>query len=77
MRRQQTPQRLFCRKRAAPQGRPNFLVGMMELAAENAGESADVSADKFVVSMEVTKYNGVGEIKVPQDILDSAAEIEG
>lgn len=55
----------------------NFLVGMMELAAENAGESADVSADKFVVSMEVTKYNGVGEIKVPQDILDSAAEIEG
>lgn len=54
-----------------------FLVGMMELAAENAGESADVSADKFVVSMEVTKYNGVGEIKVPQDILDSAAEIEG
>ena len=55
----------------------NFLVSMMELAAENAGESADVSADKFVVSMEVTKYNGVGEIKVPQDILDSAAEIEG
>ena len=54
----------------------NFLVSMMELAAENAGESADVSADKFVVSMEVTKYNGVGEIKVPQDILDSAAEIE-
>lgn len=55
----------------------NLLVSMVEMAAENSGESTDVSADKFVMTMEVTKYNGVDEIKVPQDVLDSAAEIEG
>ena len=48
----------------------------MKSAAQEGEDTADVGIDKFVMSMEVLGYNSVEAITVPQEVLDSATEIE-
>ena len=54
------------------------MTSMMTELLQNSADSedADVSVDKFVMSMEVLGYNSVEAITVPQEVLDSATEIE-
>ena len=54
------------------------MTSMMTELLQNSADSedADVSVDKFVMSMEVLGYNRVEAITVPQEVLDSATEIE-
>ena len=49
---------------------------MMELLQNSAdSEAADVSVDKFVMSMEVLGYNDIEPITVPQEVLDTAVDV--
>lgn len=45
-------------------------------SAADGGLDADVSVDKVAMSMEVEGYNDVGAITVPQEVLDSATDLE-
>ena len=53
-----------------------LLGEIMKSAAQEGEDTADVGIDKFVMSMEVLGYNSVEAITVPQEVLDSATEIE-
>ena len=49
---------------------------MTELLQNSAdSEDADVSVDKFVMSMEVLGYNDIEPITVPQEVLDTAVDV--
>ena len=49
---------------------------MTELLRNSAdSEDADVSVDKFVMSMEVLGYNDIEPITVPQEVLDTAVDV--
>ena len=45
------------------------------LQSSEDSEDADVTVDKFIMSMEVLGYNDVDAITVPQEVLDSAADV--
>lgn len=53
-----------------------LLGEIIKSAAQEGEDTADVGIDKFVMSMEVLGYNSVEAITVPQEVLDSATEIE-
>ena len=52
------------------------MTSMMTELLQNSADSedADVSVDKFVMSMEVLGYNDIEPITVPQEVLDNAIE---
>lgn len=63
-------------------GQPvKYVFDMTDLMADIIGsasegdEDVDVRVDKCVMSMEVESYNSVGTITVPQEALDSAADL--
>ena len=45
------------------------------LQSSEDSEDADATVDKFIMSMEVLGYNDVDAITVPQEVLDSAADV--
>lgn len=47
----------------------------MEMAISAEGQSVEMNVDKFIMSMEVLGYNDVDAITVPQEVLDSAADV--
>lgn len=55
------------------------MTSMMTELLQNSEDSrdADVTVDKFVMSMEVESYNDVDAITVPQEVLASATDIAG
>lgn len=52
------------------------MTSMMTELLQNSADSedADMSVDKFVMSMEVLGYNDIEPITVPQEVLDNAIE---
>ena len=52
------------------------MTSMMTELLQNSADSedADVSVDKFVMSMEVLGYNDIEPITVPQEVLDTAVD---
>ena len=52
------------------------MTSMMTELLQNSADSedADVSVDKFVMSMEVLGYNDIEPITVPQEVLDPAVD---
>ncbi len=52
------------------------MTGMVTELIKNSADSedADVTVDKFVMSMEVLGYNDIEPITVPQEVLDNAIE---
>lgn len=52
----------------------DLMADIIESASEG-DEDVDVRVDKCVMSMEVESYNSVGTITVPQEALDSAADL--
>ena len=42
---------------------------------EEKKKDADVTVDKFIMSMEVLGYNDVDAITVPQEVLDTAVDV--
>ena len=53
------------------------MTSMMTELLQNSADSenADVSVDKFVMSMEVLGYNDIEPITVPQEVLDTAVDV--
>lgn len=53
------------------------MTSMMTELLQNSADSenADVSVDKFVMSMEVLGYNDIEPITVPQEVLDTAVDM--
>lgn len=53
------------------------MTSMMTELLQNSADSADadVTVDKFVMSMEVLGYNDVDAITVPQEVLSSAVDV--
>ena len=45
------------------------------LQSSEDSEDADATVDKFIMSMEVLGYNDVDAITVPQEVLDTAADV--
>ncbi len=45
------------------------------LQSSEDSEDADVTVDKFIMSMEVLGYNDVDAITVPQEVLDTAVDV--
>lgn len=53
------------------------MTSMMTELLQNSADSedADMSVDKFVMSMEVLGYNDIEPITVPQEVLDTAVDV--
>lgn len=53
------------------------MTSMMTELLQNSADSedADMSVDKFVMSMEVLGYNDIEPIAVPQEVLDTAVDV--
>ena len=53
------------------------MTSMMTELLQNSADSedADVSVDKFVMSMEVLGYNDIEPITVPQEVLSTAVDV--
>lgn len=53
------------------------MTSMMTELLQNSADSedADMSVDKFVMSMEVLGYNDIEPITVPQEVLDNAVDV--